>query len=145
MTIEQERKIHRLLLQREREFTAVWRAECEINKILGAEFPFAEPPVLPSSYKPIKKKPAKLKKPKIPKLNSLIRSLIDEENAYKVTYTAEGKEYESFQTDTALLRKLLPLKTESFFLRSIETVRLKTLEEYDTLEVLWEEGVKFVE
>jgi len=145
MTIEQERKIHRLLLQREREFTAVWRAECEINKILGAEFPFAEPPLLPSSYKPIKKKSAKLKKPKIPKLNSLIRNLADEENAYKVTYTAEGKEYYSFQTDTALLRKLLPLKTESFYLTSISTVKLKTLEDFEILETLWEEGVKFIE
>lgn len=145
MTIDQERKIHRLLLQREREFTAVWRAECEINKILGADFPFAEPPDLPSFYKPLKKKVEKLSKPKIPKLNSLIRNLSDEENAYKVRYTAEGKEYVSFQTDTALLRKLLPLKTESFYLSSIETVKLKTLESFDVIEVLWEEGVKFVE
>ena len=145
MTIEQERKIHRLLLQREREFTAVWRAECEINKILGAEFPFAEPPVLPSLYKPIKSKKARLKKPKISKLNTLIRNLADDENAYKVIYTAEGKEYQSFQTDTALLRKLLPLKTESFYLNSIETIKLKTLEEYELIEALWQEGMEFIE
>lgn len=145
MTLEQERKIHRLLLQREREFTAVWRAECEINKILGAEFPFAEPPVLPSSYKPIKKKAIKRSKTKIPKLNTLIRNLTDEENAYHVVYVAEGKEYKSFQTDTALLRKLLPLKTESFYLTSIETVKLQTLEKYEVVEGLWEDGVEFIE
>lgn len=145
MTIEQERKIHRLLLQREREFTAVWRAECEINKILGAEFPFSEPPVLPSSYKPVKKKSTKILKRKIPKLNTLIRNLTDEENVYNVVYVAEGKEYKSFQTDTALLRKLLPLRTESFYLTSIETVRLKTLDKYEVIETLWEEGVDFIE
>ena len=145
MTLEQERKIHRLLLQREREFTAVWRAECEINKILGAEFPFAEPPDLPSSYKTVKKKAPKLSKPKIPKLNTLIRNLTDEENAYRVVYAAEGKEYKSFQMDTALLRKLLPLKTESFYLRSIETVKLSTLEKFEVLDTLWQEGDEFIE
>ncbi|MCM8528350.1 MAG: hypothetical protein NE327_17640 [Lentisphaeraceae bacterium] len=145
MTLDQERKIHRLLLQREREFTAVWRAECEINKILGADFPFAEPPDLPSSYKPVKKKSAKLKKPKIPKLNSIIRNLSEDENAYRVVYSAEGKEHASFQTDTALLRKLVPLKTNNFYICSIETVKLASLEKYSTVESLWQEGDEFIE
>ena len=145
MTIQQERKIHRLLLQREREFTAVWRAECEINKILGAEFPFTEPPDLPSCYKPAKQKSAKPRKPKIPKLSTLIRALNSEENAYKVIYFAEGKKFESLQMDTALLRKLVPLKTASFYISSIETVKLKTLSDFDPIEMLWEEGVEFTE
>ena len=145
MTLDQERKIHRLLLQREREFTAVWRAECEINKILGADFPFAEPPDLPSSYKPQKKKALKPKKLKVPKLSTLIRNLSVDENAYRVVYFAEGKEHISFQTDTALLRKLVPLKTESFYLSSIETVKLATLEKFNRVETLWQDGDEFIE
>ena len=145
MTNQQERKIHRLLLQREREFTAVWRAECEINKILGAEFLFPEPPDLPSSYKPVKSKQVQSKKQKIPKLNSIVRTLNEDENAYKAVYFAEGKEHSGFLSDTALLRKLLPLKTESFYFKSIETVRLKTMEDFEVIETLWEQGDEFIE
>ena len=145
MNLDQERRIHRLLLQREREFTAVWRAECEINKILGAEYPFAAPPDLPSSYKPIKQKIARTARQKIPKINSLIRTLGENENAYKVVYSSEGKEVTSFQTDTNLLRRLLPVSSESFHLISIETIHLQTMEEFTVIEILWEKGDLFQE
>ena len=145
MNLDQERRIHRLLLQREREFTAVWRAECEINKILGAEYPFAAPPDLPSSYKPIKQKIARTARQKIPKISSLIRTLGENENAYKVVYSSEGKEVTSFQTDTNLLRRLLPVSSESFHLISIETIHLQTMEEFTVIETLWEKGDLFQE
>ena len=145
MNLDQERRIHRLLLQREREFTAVWRAECEINKILGAEFPFAAPPDLPSSYRPVKKKSAaRAAKPKIPKLNSIIRGLDEQESAYRIVYESEGKEYSTFQTDTNLLRRLMLLNSKSFQFKLIETVLLKeSLENFSPVEELWKKGDPF--
>ena len=143
MSLDQERRIHRLLLQREREFTAVWRAECEINKILGAEYPFAEPPDLPSFYRAVKKKGLAKTKLKIPTVNSLIRNLAETENAYHILYESDGVEYSTFQIDTKLLRSLLPLNSEAFKLKLIETVQLESLEKYETGEVLWQEGDLF--
>ena len=144
MNLEQERRIHRLLLQREREFTAVWRAECEINKILGAEFPFAAPPDLPSSYRPVRKKTAaRAAKTKIPRLNSIVRNLTEDENAYRVKYECEGKEYSTLQADTTLLRRLMLINSESFKLKLIETVKLESLEDYNSIEQLWLEGDLF--
>lgn len=131
-----------MLLQREREFTAIWRAECEINKILGAEYPFMEPPALPSLEKRPKKKSAS-KKLKVAKLNSLIRPMRNFENAYKLTYTCEGQKYTGFQNDTALIRQLVPLKTDSFAIESVEVVVLKSLEEYEIIENLWSKGTPF--
>mgnify|MGYP001407331621 CR=1 FL=1 len=142
MTIDKERRIHRLLLQREREFTAVWWAECEINKILGADFPFAEPPVLPSSRKPVKKKKA-AKSAKVAKLNSLIRPLRNEENAYRVTYTCQGEKYSGFQNDTAFIRQLIPLTTDSFAIESVEAIILTDIESYNLSEELWTADVPF--
>ena len=143
--MDQERRIHRLLLQREREFTAVWRAECEINKILGAEYHFAEPPDLPSSYKPVKTKNVRTARQKIPKISSLVRSLGESENAYRVTYQSEGQEFISFQTDTNLLRSLMLLQSSHFQMTLIEAVHLKSLEDFDSLETLWEIGDLFQE
>ena len=134
-----------MLLQREREFTAVWRAECEINKILGAEYPFADPPDLPSCYKPVKKKRSVKPKPKIPRVNSLIRNLYPEENAYRIVYEAEGKEHSTYQIDTRLLRSLMTLSSESFSLKLIETVILKGSTDYESIEVLWEHDQPFRE
>jgi hypothetical protein len=143
--MDQERRIHRLLLQREREFTAVWRAECEINKILGAEYHFAEPPNLPSSYKPVKTKNIQVARQKSPKISSLIRSLDESENAYRVTYQSEDQVFSSFQTDTNLLRSLMPLQSSHFQMTLIETVRLKSLEDFDSLDILWKKGDLFQE
>lgn len=142
MNIDRERRVHRLLLQREREFTAVWRAECEINKILGGDYPFLEPPVLPSSRKPVKKK--KLSRAtKVAKLNSLIRPLRNEENAYRVTYECQGEKYSGFQNDTAFLRQIIPLKTDSFAIESVEAVILMDMETYNVSEELWNSSIEF--
>ncbi|MCM8537470.1 MAG: hypothetical protein NE334_16130 [Lentisphaeraceae bacterium] len=142
MNLNDERRIHRLLLQREREFTAVWRAECEINKTLGAEYPFLEPPALPSLEKRPKKKSSS-RKVKIAKLNSLIRPLKNFENAYKLTYTCQGEKYTGFQNDTALIRQLVPLNTDSFAIESVEVVVLKSLEDYEVIENLWNKEIPF--
>lgn len=141
MSIDKERRIHRLLLQREREFTAVWRAECEINKILGADYPFLEPPVLPSSRKPAKKKV--IRQPKIAKLNSLIRPLRNDENAYRVTYHCQGQKYTGFQNDTAFIRQIIPLKTDSFAIESVEAIILKDMENFELSEALWNDSVPY--
>jgi len=142
--LKQERQIHRLLLQREREFTAVWRVECEVNKILGAGFPFESPPLLPSSKKPVKKKAAPRKRAvRLAKVATLIRPLQDLENAYKVTYTCGSDSYESVHVDTALIRQLLPLKTDSFTMRKVETIQLFGKAEHTVCAELWNESVKF--
>ena len=142
--LKKERHIHRLLLQREREFTAVWRVECEVNKTLGAEFPFGSPPALPSSQKVKKKKaPARKKAQRLPKVNTLIRNLADPENAYKITYSCGSDIFESVHTDTALLRQLLPLQTDSFRIKKIETLRLKIDSEAEVFEELWNDSVAF--
>ena len=141
MNINKERRIHRLLLQREREFTAVWRAECEINKILGADYPFLGPPVLPSSRKPSKKKVAR--KPKVAKLNSLIRPLRNEENAYRLTYLCQGDKYTGFQNDTAFIRQIIPLKTDSFAIESVEAIVLKDMENFKLSENLWDDSIPY--
>jgi hypothetical protein len=143
MDINQERRIHRLLLQREREFTAVWRAECEVNKILGADFPFVEPPVLPSSEKRAKKKTS-IKRPVKPaKVNSLIRPLRDQENAYQLTYTCQGEDYTGLQNDPVFIRQLLPLRTESFAIQSVATVILSSEEDFTLSEELWNSTIPF--
>ena len=130
------------MLQREREFTAVWRAECEINKILGADYPFLDPPVLPSSRKPSKKKKSS-RPPKVAKLNSLIRALRDEENAYLVTYTCLGEKYSGFQSDTAFIRQVIPLKTDSFAIESVKAITLKDMENFDVSEELWDDSIPY--
>ena len=142
--LKNERHIHRLLLQREREFTAVWRVECEVNKILGADFPFADPPELPSSKKVRKKKSqARKKTARLPKVNALIRNLQDPENAYKITYSCGSDIFESVHTDTSLLRQLLPLQTDSFKIIKIETLRLQLDIESEVVEELWNETIAF--
>ena len=142
--IKDERHIHRLLLQREREFTAVWRVECEVNKILGADFPFETPPQLPSSQKVKKKKAAVRKKvQRLPKVNSIIRPLHQAENAYKVTYSCGSDVFESIHADIALIRQLMPLKTESFTMLKVETVELGLKDECRVAEELWDKSIKF--
>ena len=132
------------MLQREREFTAVWRAECEINKILGADYPFLEPPVLPSSRKASKKKKS-ARATKVAKLNTLIRPLRNEENAYRVTYRCQGGTYSGFQNDTALLRQIIPLRTASFAIESVEAVILTDMENYTQSEELWDSSIPFTQ
>ncbi len=147
MTIQEERQLYRLLLQREREFTAVWRAESEINKILGAAYPFPEPPLLPSSRvgNSNAKKTVKMVKGKIPKISTLIRPLERGENCYKVIYEVNGEEILGFVTDFVLIRKLLPLKTTSFSLKRVETIFLKSPEDFAVRDVLWQKGDSFIE
>ncbi len=147
MTIQEERQLYRLLLQREREFTAVWRAENEINKILGAVYPFPEPPLLPS-LRPGEKKSRKMlkfMKIKPPKISTLIRPLERGENVYKVLYEVGGEITESYVTDLNLLRRLLPLQTASFSLTKIETAYFKSPEDFSIKDVLWQKGDLFVE
>ena len=143
MDICKERQTHRLLLQREREFTAVWRAECEVNKILGADFPFADAPALPSFRKSIKKKRAAQRPAKVAKLNSLIRALRNGENAYRLTYSCQGEKYTGFQNDTAFIRQILPLRTDSFAIASVEAVILSDVDQFTVSEELWNTDIPF--
>lgn len=147
MTIHEERQLYRLLLQREREFTAIWRAESEINKILGALYPFPEPPLLPSSKMGgnSSKKIVKAVKTKPPKISTLLRPLERGENVYRVVYEVSGEETESFVTDYNLLRRLLPLQTASFTLIKIETALFKSPEDFIVKAVLWQKGELFIE
>ena len=68
-----------------------------------------------------------------------------EENAYRIVYISEGKEFVSFQMDTNLIRRLLPIESGIFQLLSVETVSLRTLEDFSTVEILWEKGDLFQE
>ena len=142
--IKNERHIHRLLLQREREFTAVWRVECEVNKILEGDFPFENPPDLPSFQKVKKKKAAVRKRAqRLPKINSLIRPLQQNENAYKLTYSCGSDIFESIHADMALIRQLMPLQTDSFTMLKVESVQLGLKDECQLVEELWDKSIKF--
>ncbi|NQZ58835.1 MAG: hypothetical protein HRT88_15390, partial [Lentisphaeraceae bacterium] len=136
-----ERHIHRLLLQREREFTAVWRVECEVNKILGGDFPFGNSPDLPSSQKLAKKKAvARKRSQRLPKINTLIRPLQQQENAFKVSYSCGTDVFESIHADIALIRQLMPLQTDSFTVLKVETVQLGLKGECQIIEELWDKN-----
>ena len=60
-------------------------------------------------------------------------------------FSTEGQEFISFQTDTNLLRSLMSLQSSHFQMTLIEAVHLKSLEDFDSLETLWEIGDLFQE
>ncbi len=136
------------LLLREAAFVKVWQGEDGICRLLGlSDFPFGGPPELPSRIKgkrtvtvgSLRRKELEEKRQaggaavKAP----AIRKLQSGEDAYRVVYEHRGSTEGSFQTDGELLRKLFMVEGDEFRLLSIETVRFRTLEDWDSLEVLW--------
>ena len=151
MTIREEIEILGLLRQREAEFVKVWQCEDGICRLLGlSDFPFGGPPELPSRIKgkrtvtveSLRRKELEEKRQAggVAVKAPAIRKLQSGEDAYRVVYEHRGSTEASFQTDGELLRKLFMVEGDEFRLLSIETVRFRTLEDWDSLEVLWQKN-----
>ncbi len=132
-----------LLREREVEFMRVWECEQKIRQLLGVEdFPFAEPPDLPSRRK-VAKVAARTTTPKKEKETSAstseneIARLEQGENAYRLVFIYNGKEDCSFQADRELVRNLLSIKSAEFVLQAVETVSLTDLEHWEKKRLLW--------
>ena len=149
MTIREEIEILDLLRQREAEFVRVWQCEDGICRLLGlSAFPFGGPPELPSRIKgkrmvtvaALRRKNAG-DRPQAGGLSvkaPAIRKLQNGEDAYRVVYEHRGSSEASFQADGDLLRRLFMVEGDEFRILSIETVRFRTLEDWDSLAVLWQ-------
>ena len=73
----------------------------------------------------------------------MIRPLKDLENAYKITYSCQGEMYSGLQNDTAFIRQLVPLRTDSFAIESVEAVVLTDIEDVSVSEELWNSSIPF--
>ena len=149
MTIREEIEILGLLRLREAEFVKVWQCEDGICRLLGlSDFPFGGPPELPSRIKgkrtvtvgSLRRRNAgdKAQMSGVSVKAPAIRKLQSGEDAYRVVYEHRGSTEASFQTDGELLRKLFMVEGGDFKVKSIETVRFRTLEDWDSLAVLWQ-------
>jgi hypothetical protein len=138
MDTMREIQIIDLLYRRELELVKVAQTEEAVRNLLGgAVFPFPPPPDLPSRRKATKKKArvaVELEVETFPGLRKLERP---EENAYRILYSFNGEEKESFQNDFEFLRDLLRFPAEAFELRSIETVFLRKSNDWQPRQTLW--------
>ena len=130
-----------LLHQREAEFIRVWECEQKIREILP-DFPFPDPPDLPSRHKRVKPSAKKTPPPDASpasQTSAAIRRLVPgEENAYRLTFLYNNELQTSFQMDRELVRMLVNVKTTDFSIVSVETVLFQDTEHWKTIETLYQ-------
>lgn len=140
-----------LLRLREAEFVKIWQCEESIRGILGlSSYPFVLPVDLPSRAKGKRTMSAHGGKRKTPAMSGVtgefgetapaLRRLVSGENAYRLEYEHEGEMHVSFQTDEELLKKLFSICGERFRIKSIATVVFRSMEDWETREVLFGEA-----
>lgn len=118
MTVSDTIRVVDLLMERERAFVDVHRAEQQVERIVGAPYPFPDPPELPSLRKRPAQRGAYAQSPRL-------RGLQGEEAAYRVTYERNGERTSEVQTSLKLVRALAENQQEAGIrILSIETVRL---------------------
>lgn len=154
MKIPTDINIIDLLRQRESEFVKVWTCEEGIRRLLGlVDFPFPDPPPLPSQRKISNRKasrqlPTALPAPPPPPPTALavksplvLRPLRSpEENAYRIVFRRSQIVDSSFQTDAELIRILHGLELADFALLSVETVAFISLSNWRVVAELWNGG-----
>ncbi|MBQ7652522.1 MAG: hypothetical protein IJS15_16300 [Victivallales bacterium] len=132
-----------LLREREVEFMRVWQCEQEIRQLLGVEdFPFAEPPDLPSRRKVAKgaartAAPKKEKESSVNSAENSVARLEQGENAYRLVFIYNGKEDCSFQTDRELVRNLLSINSSEFVMEAVEAVSFVDMEHWEIKRQIW--------
>lgn len=158
MKIPTDISIIDLLRQRESEFVKVWSCEEGIRRLLGmVDYPFPEPPPLPSLRKSKNRKASRqlpvaqadiadtlgTAPPKIP---LTLRALHPPaENAYRIVFRRGNVVDSSFQNDPELIKILHGLNLADFVLLSVETVSFTSLSNWCVVAELWknsEEALK---
>lgn len=120
LSIEQRIELDHLLLQREAAYARVHRAEMEIQKIFGGEFPLPPPPVevadgirKTSGRKGSAKKVARKVVPKL-------RPLDHDEIAYRVAFSQRGRTVQEDHVDRKALQAMLKSGASERVLVSID-------------------------
>lgn len=150
-----EIRIIDLLAQREAQYLLVKKCEDGIAALLGgAVYPFPPPPEpLPASgripkngwsLQQDKGRNAKARKAQpvarqsssaAPVLRALDRAA---ENAYRLVYTDKGNTRISYHYDAAELQSMLAFDCPTFRIVCIETVKLRSLDDFDIIERIYE-------
>lgn len=123
MRRDQQIRINELLLQREELFLRIHAAETEAARLFGEPFPFTRP-VLPSDRRG-KRKPgaaprAAASAPK--EAADLLRRLVENESAYRVTYRQFGKVHVETHHEFAALATLLASQVAHLRVLRLETL-----------------------
>lgn len=158
MKIPTDISIIDLLRQRESEFVKVWSCEEGIRRLLGmVDYPFPEPPPLPSLRKSKNRKASRqlpVAQADIadalgaapPKTPLTLRALqAPAENAYRIVFRRGNVVDSSFQNDPELIKILHGLNLADFALLSVETVSFTSLSNWCVVAELWknsEEALK---
>tara|TARA_R100000027_G_scaffold60818_4_gene51746 strand:- start:10235 stop:10654 length:420 start_codon:yes stop_codon:yes gene_type:complete len=123
LSIEQRIELDHLLLQREAAYARVHRAEAEIQKIFGGDYPLPPPPEEVASggknsggRKAAAKKVARKVAPKL-------RPLDYDEIAYRVAFLQRGRTVQEDHVDRKALQSLLKSGAAGRVLVSIDILR----------------------
>ena len=148
MELREQIAVLDLLRRREAEFVKVWQCEEGVLRLLGlSDFPFDAVPDLPSrrkGHRQVRLSPGVRSSVSGSRGSSDrgvaapgLRKLLGGEDAYHVVFDCDGTRESSFQRDSGLLRQLFGLVGGQFRLLRIETVRFRSLEDWEVCEVLW--------
>ena len=149
MISPEETTVIELLRQRETELVKVWECEEGIRNLLGgADFPYPAIPDLPSRRKVAKgasrrvvgrkgaacaDEAAQTGSSSVP----VLRRLADGETAYRLEFESRGRRESSFQTDLDGVRKLFQIRSGEFTMLKVETVFLRSVDDWDLKATLW--------
>ena len=138
----QEIKIVELLYEREQELLKIHQLEEAVRATLNGEnYPFPEPPEMPSLMVKMKKGRKKQSNKKNTEKHDFIRKLQSPgENAYRIVFEYQGEEKESFQNDEDLLKTLLTFPNEAVNILKIETVFFRNQKDWHKQALLWEQS-----
>jgi hypothetical protein len=124
MRRDEQIRVNELLLQREELFLCIHAAETEVNRILGAAFPFSLPE-LPSLRRGKRKasdiRPTSTAKPAKSPADTL-RRLEDSESGYRVTYRQFSKILVEDHQEFEAIRTLLACQGANLHVQAIETL-----------------------
>jgi len=124
MRRDEQIRVNELLLQREELFLCIHAAETEVNRILGAAFPF-NLPELPSLRRGKRKasdiRPTSTAKPAKSPADTL-RRLEDSESGYRVTYRQFSKILVEDHHEFEAVRTLLACQGANLHVQAIETL-----------------------
>ena len=124
MRRDEQIRVNELLLQREELFLCIHAAETEVNRILGAAFPFSLPE-LPSLRRGKRKasdiRPTSTAKPAKSPADTL-RRLEDSESGYRVTYRQFSKILVEDHHEFEAIRTLLACQGANLHVQAIETL-----------------------
>lgn len=150
MLTPEETTVIDLLRRREAELVRVWECEEGIRTLLGIQdFPYPAVPDLPSRRKASKGASRRVVRRRDVSADGTggsvsgtsvpaLRRLAEGETCYRLEFVSRGRRESSFQTDLEGVRKLFQIRSDDFTLLNVSTVCLRSVDDWDMKETLWE-------